>query len=184
MKYFKSTEKTSVDNYPYGRLKATAFFSTEWRKGKGFRTVFQTINPKTGRVNNPKKGTYSPIIAMYKAENGHIKYTHYSFYDDEAKQKAIIFMSANFNLFTEAEIKDIAAYMLLMLKVDIKAKHTYCNSDVDKLLPLYDKAIEVTIEIFKTGKNLFNEITIDFDAVNALEEKNYNPFITTHLKVM
>jgi hypothetical protein len=56
--YYHTTKKAIVDSYPYGRLRATAFFSLEFKKGKGFRSVFQTINPKNNRLNAPKYSTY------------------------------------------------------------------------------------------------------------------------------
>lgn len=55
---FKTDEKITVENYPYGRLQCKATFSLEFKEAKGYRTVRQTINPKTGRINNPKKSTY------------------------------------------------------------------------------------------------------------------------------
>jgi len=182
MKYFQTTEKAIVNNYPYGHLRTTAFFSLEHKPGKGFRTVFQTINPKTGRLNAEKKSTYAPIMAMYEAENGHIQYSGFSFYDDECKKKAISFLSENFTLFTPEQIKDIAGYCLMMLKVDIQAKHTYCNSNLESLLNLYDSAVKTCVKIFKTGENLFNEINLDFAAINALEVKDFNPFRAVEYK--
>ena len=37
---YNSSEKLTSENYPYGRLRATAFFSVEYNK-KGSRTVFK-----------------------------------------------------------------------------------------------------------------------------------------------
>ena len=51
--------KIEVVNYPYGGLKTKAYFSIEFNEKKGFRSIFQTIDPKTDRLNNPKKSTYS-----------------------------------------------------------------------------------------------------------------------------
>jgi len=179
-KYFKTTEKTSVDNYPYGRLRCTAFFSLEHKAGKGFRTVFQTINPKNNILNKVKNGTYSPILAMYEdTETGHIEYEGYSFYDNEAKIKAIKFLSEHSDLYTIEQIKDIAGYCLMHIKTDIHCKNVYCNSPLDKLLPLFENAIKVCAKIYATGENLFNQITFDFDAIDALEDKNFSPFKVT-----
>jgi hypothetical protein len=63
-KFFPTTHKAEVNSYPYGRLKATAFFGLEFKRGKGFRTTFQTINPKNGKLNAVKNSTYSPIFVM------------------------------------------------------------------------------------------------------------------------
>ena len=178
--YFKTTEKVSVNNYPYGRLRCTAFFSLEHKAGKGFRSVFQTINPKNNILNKAKNSTYSPILAMYEdTENGHIEYEGYSFYDNNAKIKAIKFLSDNFDIYTIDQIKDIASYCLMYCKLDISSKHTYCNSPIAKLLELYKPAVETLVKIINTGENLFNQITFNFDEIDSLEDKNFNPFKVT-----
>ena len=175
--YFKTTEKASINNYPYGRLQCIAFFSLDHKVRKGFRTVFQTINPKNGVLNKAKNSTYSPILAMYEnTENNHIEYESYSFYDDNSKIKAIEFLSNHFDLYTPEQIKDIASYCLMYIKLDISSKHTYCNSPIDKLLPLYNPAIKILVNIIKTGENLFNQITFNFEAISSLADKNFNPF--------
>jgi hypothetical protein len=175
--FFKTTEKVEVNNYPYGYLKTTAFFSLEHKPGKGFRTVFQTINPKTGKLNKVKNSTYSPVMVMYKEETtGHIKYYSFRFYDNNDKIKDCKFMYEHFDLFTPEQIKDIAGYLLMVLKVDIKAKHIYCGADVNKMLPLYDEAMKTVVKIYKTGENLFNQIHIDFEAVEKLQIPDFNPF--------
>lgn len=68
-------DKQTVDDYPYGRLRATVYYSTEFVKNKGMRTVFQSVNPKTGRVNKPKKSTYSDFYIMYRnLTNNYVQY--------------------------------------------------------------------------------------------------------------
>jgi hypothetical protein len=46
-----------VDDYPYGRERTKAKFSVETMKNGNQRGVMQTLNPKTGRWNKPKKTT-------------------------------------------------------------------------------------------------------------------------------
>ncbi len=180
--YFKTTDKATSNNYPYGRLRCTAYFNVEHKSGKGFRSVFQTINPKNNVLNKPKFSTYSPILAMYEnTENGHIEYEEYSYYDNNSKIKCNEFLTNHFDLYTPEQIKDIAGYCLMYCKLDISSKHTYCNSPVDKLLELYKPAVETLAKIINTGENLFNEITFDFDAIDNLEDKNFNPFVTKQL---
>lgn len=67
----------STDNYPYGRLKCKASFSVEFKTKKGCRSVFQTENPKTGRLNAPKQGTYHPLILPIQEANGHFGFSHF-----------------------------------------------------------------------------------------------------------
>jgi len=56
MNYVKTTEKLISEDYPYGyTLRTTKFDFLEFKAGKGFRHVSQTINPKTARIT-PKTG--------------------------------------------------------------------------------------------------------------------------------
>ncbi len=70
---YESTAKLTTNDYPYGRLRATAFFNIEHTKN-GFREVFQTINPKDGRENKPKKSTCYSMMLPCKKLNGHIDF--------------------------------------------------------------------------------------------------------------
>lgn len=65
----------TTSNYPYGFLRTTAIFSLEFNPKKGQRLVFQTVNPKNGRLNAPKKATYDGHGFSYleQDENGIIK---------------------------------------------------------------------------------------------------------------
>lgn len=64
-----------VENYPYGytlKCKKRTWIETNGKKGD--RLVTCTENPKTGRWNSPKAGTYSPFLYMYiDTENGHVQ---------------------------------------------------------------------------------------------------------------
>jgi hypothetical protein len=61
--------KAEVDSYPYGRLRCKAFFWIEYKQSHGFRPVFQTINPKTGRLNAVKNGQYASSGIFYLTQN-------------------------------------------------------------------------------------------------------------------
>ena len=63
-----------VDGYPYGFRERTQIrYWLETKKGHGQRFVSQTLNPKTGKWNAPKPGTYSVILVMVEDEsNGHV----------------------------------------------------------------------------------------------------------------
>lgn len=175
MKYIKTTEKVAVENYPYGyTLKTTAFYSIE-SNNKGFRTVFQTINPKNGKLNAPKKSTYSPVRVL-KEVDGKIGSHTLDFYGDEGLVKDIKFLEENFDLFTRDEIKSIAVHIIALSKASIYAKVVYTNSNQDKLLPLFDSLIKTLVKIANTGDNLFGEIVYDIPAIKALEVAGYNPF--------
>lgn len=69
-----------VDDYPYGSLKCKMFFWIETVKNKGDRYVTQSINPKNGRENAPKKSTYSAFMYLFVNEKGHVKPASFDFY--------------------------------------------------------------------------------------------------------
>jgi len=64
--FIKTAEKIEIQNYPYSfNLKTTLYSTIDFDIKKGYRHSRQTINPKTGRVNNPKKSTYYPLMLRY-----------------------------------------------------------------------------------------------------------------------
>jgi hypothetical protein len=91
-------EKIEVDNYPYGGKRTKAYFSVEYGGyNRGYRTVFQTINPKTGSLNKESKSTYGDIyIILKEKENGHYKYKHLSLNGDESIEKSLCFIWNNY----------------------------------------------------------------------------------------
>lgn len=73
-----------VDDYPYGfRLRTQIRYWLETVAKNGDRFCSQTLNPKTGRWNKPKKSTYSKVGAMYLDEKGHVTWTGLSHYSTE-----------------------------------------------------------------------------------------------------
>ena len=81
-----------VDDYPYGyTLRCKIRCWLEYKKGKGFRFVSQTTNPKwEGEVwNKPKASTYARFGAcMYLDEKGHVQWTGLGEYSDGAEAAA------------------------------------------------------------------------------------------------
>ena len=74
----------TVNDYPYGfRLRTQIRYWIETTK-QGQRVVSQTLNPKTGLWNKPKKSTYTDIRVLVLAENGHVENSGFSItYSDE-----------------------------------------------------------------------------------------------------
>lgn len=74
-----------VDDYPYGyRHRTTIRYWIETTK-HGDRFCSQTLNPKTGRWNKPKKSTYVHIACMYVEDEpgddfGHVKWNGIGLY--------------------------------------------------------------------------------------------------------
>jgi hypothetical protein len=103
-----------VDSYPYGRLRCRIWFWLESDPKKGFRFVSQTENPKNGRMNAPKKSTYSKMAGcMFLDENLHCTWTGITEYSDCGEALAFV------QKFQKSD--------LLTLKVWSYAKARYCN---------------------------------------------------------
>jgi len=80
-----------VDNYPYGfKLRTQIKYWIESTPKKGDRFCSQTLNPKNGRWNAPKKSTYSLIGVMFLDEKGHTHWDGISQYTERAKVEAFI----------------------------------------------------------------------------------------------
>jgi hypothetical protein len=175
-KYLQTTEKVIVNNYPYGYKRTTAFFSIEFKEGKGFRSVFQTTDPKTGKLNNPKKGTYHPVLVMQKDEKDFVSYVSYDFNGSEEFNEGCKFMYENYELFTKEQIKDICAYCFNILKANTKAMVIYGGSKFEDIAPLITMAGNRAIDGFKSGENVFSDMLLDVEALENTKPKNYNPF--------
>lgn len=64
-----------VNDYPYGRLRCEIKFWLESDVKKGVRFCSQTVNPKNGRVNAPRKSTYARWAGcMYLDEQLHVQW--------------------------------------------------------------------------------------------------------------
>ena len=73
--YGHTDENTAyvVEDYPYGRHRTLMRYWLEYKKGKGYRFVSQTLNPTTKRWNNPHPSTYSNFLLMIRLfSNGHV----------------------------------------------------------------------------------------------------------------
>jgi hypothetical protein len=181
--------KIISENYPYGfREKTTKTDYLEFNPKFGFRHCSTTVNPKTGRTNNPKKSTYYEIMLLATDENGHCKSLVLDFYDEKRKDQTIKFLSNqdNFNLFTSEQMKYIYGLLIMMLKVDIKARVIYCGADFEVLKPLYEEQLKEATEGFKGPQiNRFPYIKFDWAAIEATKVEGYQPFkITQYSNLM
>lgn len=189
LKFVSTDQKIISENYPYGfREKTTKTDYLEFDFKKGFRHCSQTINPKTGRPNNPKKSTYYDFMLLATDENGHCKSFVLSFNGSKEIQTAIDFLKVpeNFGLFTERQIEYCYMMLLTFSKVNAKAQVLYCGTEWEQLKPYYEKPIQKMIEAINTkGKeNLFAEIVFDWEAIEGLKVSNYQPFKVTHYKII
>jgi hypothetical protein len=175
---FKTSDVVMVYNYPYGFKKTTAIFSIEFKKGKGFRSVFQTINPSNGKHNAPKKGTYHPMLIMKQNEEGFVSYVSYDFNGAKEFNEGCQFMYENFDLFTKEQIQDICAHCFNMLKVTAKAMVIYCGSKLEDIKPLIQSCGNRAIDGFRSGENVFADMILDVEALENTKQKDFNPFRT------
>lgn len=174
----KTNEKIEVKNYPYGfKLRTTLFDYVEFSPKKGYRHCTQTVNPKNGRLNNPKKSTYYPLLVRYYNEKNHIKSISFDFNGDAAINKGCEFLGNNFELFTPEEIKYLYSYIFDMSFIDFKATCIYGGSKAEELKPLYKKFWEITKQGLKEGTNLFAFLKLDSEAINATKPENFSPFV-------
>lgn len=176
---YHSSEKLTSDNYPYGRLRATAYFSVEFNK-KGARTVFQTICPKSGRLNKPKNSTYYEVVLPCEESNGHFDWCGYlSFSGTDEINRGLVFMSDFYELFTVDQVKNIAVTILAYAKANVVSYVQYGGSSFDDIKPLVNKQTETLVKIANSGENLFLECLIDEEAMDATKQEDYQPFKIT-----
>ena len=175
--------KLKTDNYPYGRERATAFFSVEINK-KGCRTVFQTINPKTGRLNNPKNSTYCPVILPAEFENNFFDFCGYlDFNGTEDINKGLYFMEDFKECFDPEQLKQITTIILAMTKVNAKAQIIYCGSKWEDLKPYFEKQIQNLVKIINGESDNFLDSLFDVDKIESLKDPNYQPFKVTSYNI-
>lgn len=103
-----------VEDYPYGfRLRTKIRYWIESTKRRGDRFCSQTLNPKTGRWNKPKKDTYSAVLVMVQKDNGYIGRKGLSYSTDEKAYKDFIEFCKDFefNELQKNELKVVKAYI-------------------------------------------------------------------------
>ena len=173
-----TTEKVTVENYPYGfSLKTTLTDYVEFDKKKGFRHCTQTINPKTGRLNNPKKSTYYPLLVRYYNELGHIKSMVFDFNGVDEINKGTIFLSENIELFSNEEILYFYGYIYSMAVVSMKCTQIYCGAKLEDIKPLFIDFLTNCKKGMDSGENLFYLLQLNKDAIEATKKPDFNPFV-------
>jgi hypothetical protein len=176
--FIKTGEKIEVLNYPYSfNLKTTLFDSIEFNSKKGYRHITQTINPKTGKVNNPKKSTYSPLLFRYYDEKGHIKTMSHHFNGDKEINEGTKVLFENFDLFTATEIKYLYSFIYKMALCDFQATMIYGGANREDLKPLYTDFLTICKEAIQTGENVFNLLQLDCEAIEKTKPEGFNPFV-------
>ena len=172
-------------NYPYGyTLRTTLFDTIEFAPKKGYRHVTQTINPKNGKLNAPKKSTYYPFIIRYYNEDGHIKTKHLNFnYSVEERNNACDFIAENFDLFTPEEINYFYKEINSAFLIEIKSLVVYCGANFDEMKPYFDPFIKLATSALKDGLNHFSDLKMDVEQINKFKVPDYNPFTIKTCKI-
>lgn len=180
--YIPTTEKVTVQNYPYGfTLKTTLTDYVEFDKKKGYRHCTQTVNPKNGRLNNPKKSTYCPLMVRFYNEEGHIKTKCFDFNGVDEINRGAKFLSENLDLLSNDEVIYLYKYIFSMGIVTMKSMSIYCGSKIDDLKPLFADFFANCKKGMNSGENLFNLLILDKEAIEATKIPDYNPFrVTTY----
>jgi hypothetical protein len=108
-----------VDNYPYGYTQRTQIRYWVETTGRGQRFISQTLNPKTGVWNKPKKTTYSNIVLIGLNGQGHITYNSLTMYCSKEAQD---FKTKYWELLSEYQ-KNELTNILKMLEVLDKVEY-------------------------------------------------------------
>jgi hypothetical protein len=169
MKIKSINQKEVVTNYPYGRLECEATFSLEFSPKKGFRSVFQTVNPKTGRLNAPKKSTYSTFAFMHVADNGHVKFGGYNISGYEDVNKVFKFISDN-----EKELQltsEMIEFLSLSSIACIKGNAYYTQCDTKKLLSIIEEPVKNLLGLVKKNPAVkTSDIFINTSEIQKIKE--------------
>ncbi len=166
------TGPITVDNYPYGSLKCEMTFSVEFVKGKGYRSVMQSVNPKTGRVNKPKKSTYNHFMYMVKEEEtGHIKFEGWSAYGYESiKNLSDLLTENNFN-FSDVENQELWAFVISCIRANAqytRVKEGYTiqefleTTNVKEMIKMYGQHASI---------NDLKNVKYDLEKLNSMQER-------------
>ena len=178
MKTIPTSEKVAVENYPYSfTLKTTLFDTMEFKPKLGYRHVKQTINPKNGKLNKPKAGTYSPLMVRAYDENNHIKTVSFDFNGDKEMNRAAKFVNEYFDMFTADEIKYIYSQMLSSAKLVVYLAVKWAGAEIKDVKPLVQMCIDNCLHGIEYGTNNFEYLLLDVEAIDACKDVNFNPFV-------
>ena len=113
----------NVTDYPYGFNRRTQMRCYIETTKRGQRFVSQTLNPKSGNWNKPKKSTYSRMLFIgLEPETGHVKQLAIDAYSQEGDTKAIAALSSIFSKFQQSQATAITAIHKVMDKVEFKIR--------------------------------------------------------------
>lgn len=179
-----TNEKVKIENYPYGfNLRTTMFDYMEFDSKKGYRHCTQTINPKTGGLNNPKKSTYYPLLVRYwkdveeKSHDKEIKNVAFDFNGDESINKGCKFVAENFDIFSLEEKKYLYNLCYAAAASDMRGTAMYGGSKIEDLKPLYEDFFAAVRQGIQMPEiNLFGSLKLDTEKIEETKPKDFSPF--------
>jgi hypothetical protein len=171
-----TTKKIEVKNYPYGSLRTSMFFSVEFKSGKGYRSVTQSINPKTGKMNKPHYSTYHQIILLDETD-GFCKFVGKEFYKIRDLNALCQWISQNWALFTTEQHRDLYLRLGGFMKLELHTTVVYCGADVENVKPLLKPTLDIAIQGLKNPDiDLFSTVNVDTEALDKTRVEGYQPF--------
>lgn len=185
MIFNKTTDTLTSDNYPYGfSLRTTKTDWLDFDPKRGFRHCSQTVDPRNGRLNAPKKATYNDIMVIGRSEeNNHVVVSSMSFYDKNDVDNIVKFFAddEHFNLFTAEQIEYIYLRFISYIKISIMSQIQYCGGKKEDLITLYDNQLKLLVEGAKSKGtlNVFKSLSFDWDKIDSCKEEGYQPFKVT-----
>ncbi len=129
-------------DYPYSfNLRCQRRVWVEYRKGFGQRMITQTENPKTGRWNKPKAGTYNSVIVLYlNEENGHIE--HACLNVNDSAERVEKFVAEFGEALTGKYEQDILKLIRARQRVDARSTWTVVSGEEAKNVPSMDEQMK------------------------------------------
>lgn len=178
MKLIPTNERVEVQDYPYGfRLRTTLYDTMEFSPKKGYRHVTQTVNPKNGKLNKPKKSTYQGLLVRYKNEDGHIKNLSFNFNGGVKEiNRASKFLSDNFGLFTQQEREYLYQSLLLDTRVSMRGSVIYAGAKFEDLKPLFEDFVDAMVKGIKEPNINHFGLQLDEEKIQATKNPNFKPF--------
>lgn len=167
MKVFPINARPFTEDYPYGRLRAKATFGVEFKKNKGYRSFFQTINPKNGRINAPKNGTYNDFMCIIlNEETGH--YEHQGFHVRGYKDVNDVCKFISENLedleLSDLQVTELFAHLHRVVKSNLAYTKLEKRQEDEKILK--PVLLNLTFGFINGDSKVFEKINIDLTKIS------------------
>lgn len=175
--YYKTGEKHQTNDYPYGyTLRTTRFEWVEFNPKRGYRSVTQTINPKTRALNKPKKNTYS-MLDILSVEDGRVKFEGREFYKDEEYNEICDYIVSHADLLSPQEIEYLYIRAISFIKITAYSQMQYCGSKWEEIKPVIESALNPLLGGLK-AKTIdgFKNSRLDYEALEKAKAPGYRPF--------